>query len=266
MTCLSLENVSVGYARGFRVEDISFKARYGEITGIIGPNGSGKTTLFKGISGDLNLFGGEIFLNKKSINTYTLQAKAQEMAVVSQFTDKYDIPVSDYVMLGRTPYRKKMHFFDTQTDRDIAEHYMKLCDVYRFRNKKLYELSGGEQQLASIARALTQEPRLLLLDEPTAHLDISHQVQILDLIRNLSSSLNIAVLLIIHDLNLASEYCDHLVMMHEGRLFVQGIPQDVLHYKHIETVYKTLVVVETNPVSKKPAVFLVSAKIKDNFI
>ncbi|MBK8808194.1 MAG: ABC transporter ATP-binding protein [Bacteroidales bacterium] len=260
--CLELENAQVGYTNGFTVSGISFGAKFGTITGIIGPNGSGKSTLFKGICADLPLQQGAILLDNKHLEKLSLLEKAQKMAVVTQFTDKYAISVEEYVMLGRTPYRKPFQMFETATDRHIVEHYMKLTDVFRLRHKQMLQLSGGEQQLASIARALAQEPQLLLLDEPTAHLDISHQVQILDLVQHLSNKLNIAVLLIIHDLNLASEYCDFLVMMNEGCVFVKGSPEEVLNYKNIETVYKTLVVVEPNPLSKKPAVFLVSEKMK----
>jgi iron complex transport system ATP-binding protein len=121
-------------------------------------------------------------------------------------------------------------------------------------------LSGGEQQLAGIARALTQEPELLLLDEPTSHLDITHQVQILNLIQRLSEELSLTVLMIIHDLNLAGEYCDTLLMMQKGTLRKTGTPHEVLNYLDIEVVYDTVVITRTNPVSGKPVVFLVSEK------
>ncbi len=135
---------------------------------------------------------------------------------------------------------------------------MELTDVIPLKDKFVNALSGGEQQLAGIARALTQEPELLLLDEPTSHLDITHQVQILNLIRRLSNELGLTVLMIIHDLNLAGEYCDSLIMMQNGRLRKKGLPHEVLNYKDIEAVYDTVVITRTNPVSGKPVVFLVS--------
>jgi iron complex transport system ATP-binding protein len=168
--------------------------------------------------------------------------------------------VEEYVLMGRMPYRKQFQFFETANDIAVADKYIKLTGISELRDKNMNALSGGEQQLAGIARALTQEPQLLLLDEPTSHLDITHQVQILNLIRRLSDELKLTVLMIIHDLNLAGEYCDSLVMMQKGTLRKKGTPHEVLNYMDIEAVYDTVVITRTNPVSGKPVVFLVSEK------
>jgi len=138
---------------------------------------------------------------------------------------------------------------------------MHLTDVFRFKDKLMSKLSGGERQLAGIARALTQEPQLLLLDEPTSQLDISHQIQVLNLVQELNAQMGLTVLMIIHDLNLASEYCDYLLLLNEGKLYKKGTPSEVIDYKTIEEVYNTVVFTQENPLSKKPAVFLVSNKI-----
>ncbi|MBU3933980.1 MAG: ABC transporter ATP-binding protein, partial [Candidatus Omnitrophica bacterium] len=121
----------------------------------------------------------------------------------------------------------------------------------------LAEISGGERQLVVIARALTQEPRLLLLDEPTAHLDITHQVGVLDLIKKLNREFGLTVIMVLHDLNLASEYCHRLLLINEGRIHKAGLPEEVLNYQIIEEVYKTVVVVEKNPISSKPYILIV---------
>ena len=258
---LALNKVDCGYGKAFRLDKVSFSLSKGIFSGIVGPNGSGKTTLLKGVSGELGIERKQVLLDGIDLSHLNEKERAKKVAVVSQFTDALDITVEEYVLMGRLPYRKRFQFFETEEDYKIAERYMKLTDVYDYRNKIMSHLSGGEQQLAAIAKALTQEPELLLLDEPTSHLDISHQVQVLNLIQQLSHDLSLTVLMIIHDLNLASEYCDYLVLMRNGKVFTKGTPDEVLNYKNIEEVYKTVVITQTNPLSKRPAVFLVSNKV-----
>jgi iron complex transport system ATP-binding protein len=258
---LAIENLKCGYPGSFMLNNITTCILKGSFTGIVGPNGSGKTTLFKAISSEIPVLDGNIFFEGQKIQDLSLKLKAQKMAVVTQQTQPLDITVEDYVILGRLPYKKSFQLFETKADIDIAHKYMDLTGIYRYKNKLMHELSGGEQQLASIARALTQEPELLLLDEPTAYLDISHQVQILNLIQNLNEELKLTVLVIIHDLNLASEYCNYLIMMNEGRIYTEGTPSEVLNFQNIENVYKTVVITQQNPLSKKPVIFLVSEKI-----
>ncbi|MDA3928595.1 MAG: ABC transporter ATP-binding protein [Prolixibacteraceae bacterium] len=261
---LNINNIVAGYHSGFQLKKVNFSIEKGKFAGIIGPNGSGKTTFFKCLTGDLKTLNGSIELNKVDLAKLQIKEKAKKVAVVSQFTEVTDVTVEDYVIMGRMPYRSNFQFFESKEDHEIAEKYMKLTDVFQFKNKAMSELSGGEQQLAAIARALTQEPELLLLDEPTSHLDISHQVQILNLIQLLNDELGLTVLIIIHDLNLASEYCDYLVMMKDGGVHIQGTPSDVLNYQTIEDVYNTVVITRENPVSKKPVVFLVSDRVMKN--
>lgn len=255
-----IENFSCGYPGKFILHDISFEIEKGQFVGIIGPNGSGKTTLFKGISCELPTLAGNTKLNDSFIQTMSLKQKAQNIAVVTQNIEVGNMTVEEYVLMGRIPYQSQFQFFETSADIEIADKYMALTGVAGLRDKNMNALSGGEQQLAGIARALTQEPQLLLLDEPTSHLDITHQVQILNLIRRLSENLGLTVLMIIHDLNLAGEYCDSLIMLQKGNLRKIGTPHEVLNYQDIEAVYDTVVITRTNPVSGKPVVFLVSEK------
>lgn len=258
-----IEHFSCGYPGRFVLNDIGFEIRRGDFVGIIGPNGSGKTTLFKGISGELNAISGSGLLDGKSIQKMSLKERAQNLAVVTQTIEAGNMTVEEYVLMGRYPYRKTFQFFETEEDFVVVNKYMKLTGVDRLKDKPMNALSGGEQQLAGIARALAQEPKLLLLDEPTSHLDITHQVQILNLIRRLSHELKLTILMIIHDLNLAGEYCDTLIMMENGTVRKVGAPLDVLNYKDIEAVYKTVVITRTNPVSGKPVVFLVSEQVME---
>ncbi len=263
---LVLDNVSCGYKSGFHIENINFSLPEGIFAGIVGPNGSGKTTLFRGISGDLSLHKGAVYFEGKDLSKLSLREKAQKMAIVSQFTEVADITVEEYVLMGRMPYRKQFQFFDKKEDVEIAHHYMHLTNTYRLKDKSMAALSGGERQMASIASALTQNPRLLLLDEPTSHLDITHQVRFMNLIQRLNEELKLSVMMIVHDLSLAGEYCDYLVMMKNGRIFEKGNPVEVLTYENIEKVYETVVVVETNPVSGNPVVFPVSERRLKEFV
>ncbi|WP_297097327.1 ABC transporter ATP-binding protein [uncultured Draconibacterium sp.] len=256
-----ISNFSCGYPGKFILEDINFSVAKGDFVGIIGPNGSGKTTLFRGISGELPSLKGKMELNGTDTKKMGLKQRAQNIAIVTQTIEIGSMTVEEYVLMGRIPYHKQFQFFETKEDFAIAEKYMKLTGVDKLKGKYMNALSGGEQQLAGIARALTQEPDLLLLDEPTSHLDITHQVQTLNLIRRLSRELGLTVLMIIHDLNLAGEYCDSLIMMQEGHIRKKGLPVEVLNYADIEAVYETVVVVRTNPISNKPVVFLVSEEV-----
>jgi iron complex transport system ATP-binding protein len=258
---LNIEKLTCGYRSGFQLKEITFNLQRGSFAGIIGPNGSGKTTLFKGISGNLQAKSGSVILDGNNLGDINPMEKARRIAVVSQFPDVADITVEDYVLMGRLPYREMFQFFESKRDHVIARKYMQLTGIFEHRNKLMTELSGGEQQLAAIAQALSQEPELLLLDEPTSHLDISHTVQILNLIQKLNHETGLTVLMIIHDLNLAAEYCDYLVMMDQGKIYTMGTPSDVLNYQNIENVYKTVVVTQNNPLSGKPAIFLVSENI-----
>jgi iron complex transport system ATP-binding protein len=258
---LSVKKLICGYPGSFMLNGISTDIPMGAFTGIVGPNGSGKTTLFKAIVGDIPIRNGKILFDGNEIQKIHPMQKAKKMAFVSQHTEIIDISVEDYVLLGRFPYKRSFQFFEKKTDILIAHKYMEMTGILHYKDRLVCELSGGEQQLAAIARALAQEPKLLLLDEPTAFLDISHQVQILNLIQHLNEDLKLTVLMIIHDLNLAGEYCNYLIMMDKGDIYTEGTPAEVLCFQNIEKVYNTVVITQQNPLSKKPAVFLVSEKI-----
>ncbi len=257
---LDIRDFECGYPHGFRLKPVNLSIKKGSISGIIGPNGSGKTTLFRGIIGELQRNSGSVMLGDQDLMTIHRKDKAKLLAIVTQDTESIGMTVEEYVLLGRIPHHKTWQFFDSSEDIEIAEHYMNLTGIIHKRDKNLDHLSGGERQLAAIARALAQEPTLLLLDEPTASLDISHQGQILNLLQKLNDELELTVLLVIHDLNLASEYCDYLTMISDGAIYTKGTPEEVLTYQNIEKVYDSVVVTRTNPISGKPVVFMVSEK------
>ncbi len=240
------------------LQDIGFTMDRGEIFSVIGPNGAGKTSLVRAVSKQLIPCDGAIFLRGKDITAMDNASLARQMAVVRQTQDPLPMTVEAYVLLGRLPFFKPLQFFDTQKDRKMAQKYMEMTGISHLAPSSMDRISGGERQLAALARALTQEPALLLLDEPTAHLDITHSARILELISGLRHQLGLTVLMVIHDLNLAAEYSDRLVLVNKdkGGVHAMGTPKQVLTRENIRAVYQTRVRTAQNPVSGKPCVFL----------
>ena len=254
---LKAENLTAGYEGGFHIRDITIQIGSGDFAGIIGPNGSGKTTLLKAFTKVIKPRRGRILFDSQDLNNIGFREAAQRFAVVPQTVEAGFVSVEDYVLMGRIPYYGRFQFFETKKDRRIASEYMELTGVSSLRDKFMSEISGGENQLAAIARALTQEPRVIFLDEPTSHLDIKHQVEILDLLGEMNSSRGITVVCVLHDLNLAADYCDRLVLLDGGAIYKTGPAEEVLTYQNIESVYKTIVLVKESPATKKPHVLLV---------
>jgi iron complex transport system ATP-binding protein len=179
------------------------------------------------------------------------------MAVVPQDTVfMFPFRVIDVVLMGRIPYINRFGF-ESRKDLKIALEALEFVDALNLKDRFIDELSGGERQRVIIAKALTQEPRILFLDEPTTHLDINHQVQIFGLLRKMNRESGLTIVAILHDLNLASDYCDKLILMDNGAIKRKGAPAEVLDYKIIEEVYKTVVIVKENPLTSRPHVFLV---------
>lgn len=261
-----IENFSCGYGEGaFTIEGIEISVGKGEFYGILGRNGSGKSTLFKGICGDIKPLCGKVSLNGVSLLDMPVRERAKEVAVVSQFAEVAPISVEEYVLMGRTPYREKFQFSYNREDLSIARKYMELTGIAGLSGKLITEISGGERQMASIASALAQEPQLLLLDEPTSHLDIYYQIKIMDLLQQLTKEEHLTAVMILHDLNLAGEYCTNLSIMKSGHLKYTGSPEEILTWEKIEDAYGTPVVTGKNPISGRPCVFTVSnSAIEEN--
>ncbi len=255
---LELRSVSSGYSSQPVISDISFKVESGSFWGIIGPNGAGKTTLFRTVSRIISPLSGQIFYDGENVAHIQRQELAKNVTTMLQL---YDIPfsytVEEFVMMGRFPHQKRFEK-PSATDLEIIEQNLKFTDILHLKDRRLQELSGGERQRAVLAQALAQKPKLLLMDEPTAYLDIGHQIAMLDLVKKLNRTEGLTVVMILHDLNLASEYCENLVLMDKGKIHKIGAPKEVLTYENIEQVYKTVVVVKENPFSHKPYVIAVS--------
>lgn len=255
---LEIKCLTCGYDKRFHLKRINLAVGEGSFLGIVGPNGSGKTTLLRAMTRILKPEKGEILLNGRNIWRVDFKELARTIAVVSQNVSTGELNAGEFVLLSRIPHYRGLQFLETKHDEEIADNAMALTGTLKFKDLSMSEISGGERQLVLIARALAQEPKLLLLDEPTSHLDITHQVRVLDLLRKLQRELSLTVVIVLHDLNLASEYCDRIVLLSDGAVYKEGLPQDVLDYRTIENVYKTVVVVEKNPVSSKPYVLLIS--------
>ena len=253
---LSLQDISAGYATKLVLEDITLNVPAGEFVGLIGPNGSGKTTLLRVISGALPTRRGEVWLRGRKLQEMSRRDVAKIVAHLLQ--DRalgLAFSVREMVLMGRSPHLPR---FGREGERDLAivERVMDLANVSHVADRPITEISGGERQRAFIAMCLAQQPEVLLLDEPTSHLDIGHQLSILDLIRNLNRQSRMTVVAVFHDLNLAAEYCDRLVLLDRGRIAAVGTPVDVLTTEMILNVYKVEVLIERNPVSGAPHVVL----------
>jgi iron complex transport system ATP-binding protein len=201
---------------------------------------------------------GMVLFEGKDITKIGLKKLCQKIAFVPQDTlISFSFTVWEIVLMGRIPHLKRFQF-ETKKDFLIAQNSLRLTDTVGLREKSIDQLSAGERQRVVISKALAQEPNLLFLDEPTSHLDIGHQIRILDLLKGINREKGLTVVVVLHDLNLASEYCERLILLNNGRIFRDGKPDEVLTYRNIEEVYKTTVLVNTNPKSLKPHVMLIS--------
>ncbi|ARF17252.1 ABC transporter ATP-binding protein [Sporosarcina sp. P3] len=248
---LQVKNISFSVLEKKILHDISFSLDQGKLIGVIGPNGSGKSTMLKIIYRYLQQTSGVVTLYEKDMNQMTQKKIAREMAVVSQETPVlFDFTVKDLVMMGRTPYKQWLAK-DSKEDFAIVEESMRLANVLYLKDRTLGQLSGGEKKRVMLARALAQQAEILILDEPTNHLDIEHQLQLMDLVKELP----ITIIAALHDLNLASSYCDELLLIKEGVLHMKGTPEQVLTEETIEQVFHVQADISKNPFTQKLHLF-----------
>ena len=257
---LEVRDLICGYGDAPVLNGVSFRVSQGEMLGVIGPNGCGKTTLLRAVSGVLRWAGGEALLDGEPIDRVPRKTLARTVACVSQdIVVDFSFDVREIVAMGRTPYISRFGW-ESARDREVVERSMALADVAHLAERPITDLSGGERQRAFIAMALAQEPRLLLLDEPTSHLDINHQIAVLNIVRDLNLKHGVTVVMVSHDLNLAAEYCDRLLIMRGGEVASLGRPDEVLTEENIRRVYGAEVRMETNPVTGRPHVILIPAR------
>jgi iron complex transport system ATP-binding protein len=232
------------------LENVSFSINGGEFVGLLGPNGSGKTTLLRTISRVLKPKVGTVYLNDADIYKMKSKEVARNIAVVPQdaIMIDFDLTVLDAVLMGRHPY---MGRFKMESERDlaIARRAMELTNTWHLAERRINELSGGERQRVMIARALAQEPKVLLLDEPTVHLDINNQLEMMDILKELCIKEGLAILAVFHDFNLAARYCDHLILLNKGKIVSIGKVEEVLTNENIKEVFQVDAFVKKHPIT-----------------
>jgi iron complex transport system ATP-binding protein len=252
--------------RGFDwvLKALTFDVRAGEVLGVIGPNGSGKTSLLKLLGKVLQAQEGTIRLFGACLESLTQCAVAQRIAFVPQDSQQiFPFTIAEVVLMGRFPHHQRHGLgslvrFDWESPDDLhlAQQAMEDMDVAHLASRSIFDVSGGERQRVMIARALAQQPRILLLDEPTAFLDLNHQVDICRILRRLNEERGLTVVLVSHDLNLASQYCDRLMLLNDGVIRHLGPPQEVICREILEAVYRCEVLIDQHPVSGLPRVTL----------
>lgn len=251
---IEIKNLYAGYDKSDVLKDVCAKIPQGSFTGIIGRNGAGKSTLLKTLCAILPFSKGEIKISGRALSDFSKEKLAQMLAFMPQdVSAAFGFTVRDFVMLGRYPH---MNFFKipSRSDFERVEQTMKFTGISGFADKNINELSGGEKQRVLIAQTIAQDTEILIFDEPTAHLDIGSQNDILELLRTLNRENKKTIIATLHDLNAAGEFCDNLILLDAGRVKNSGLPPEVLNYKDIEEVYKTTVIVKENPISGKPYV------------
>jgi len=244
---LRISDIHVSYDSVDALKDITFAVHGGELLGVVGPNGSGKTTLLQCINGVLTPKSGAVLIDEQSICSSTRREVAREMAVVPQHSPT-TIPftVLEVVLMGREPHLGRF-CGETEEDLRIARRAMLATGVLHLADRRAGELSGGEMQRVIIARALAQEPRILLLDEPTLHLDVNHQLEVLELIHEATKQNDLITVLVSHDLNAVARYCHRLVVLNQGEIVAAGTPQEVLSPGLIKEVYQVEAEVHRHP-------------------
>jgi iron complex transport system ATP-binding protein len=251
---LEAQAVSVFYGARRAIDGVSCALRPGEVLGIIGPNGSGKSSLIRALAGVRRPDSGVVLLDKRPVADLGRRERARRIALVPQETRlSFPLSVREVVLLGRSPHTGPFGW-EREADFVIAERAMQRMDVAALSGRPVAELSGGERQRVVLARALAQEPRVLLLDEPTSFLDLRHTVILLDLVRELCCEEGVAVGIVLHDLNLAAMYCDRLLLLSEGKCHAEGAPRDVLRYEDLCEVYGTELYVAPNDVTGQTVV------------
>ncbi len=248
---LDVKNISVSFSDRKVIDGVSLVANSGEIVALLGPNGAGKTTLIRSLNGTVPIHSGEIVLDGVPLQKLSRREIAKNISVVAQENEtKFPITVMEFVLAGRFA-RGAAFGWETAEDVEAAGRALNQCDLGDFGGRIMNELSGGERQRVVLARALAAETRVLLLDEPTANLDLAHQALMFKLVRERCRDCGVAAIVITHDLNLASGFADRVLLLKDGEVVAGGTPREVLTAENVQKVYNVRVLLDENPASGK---------------
>ena len=248
---LEVRNISVRFGDRKVVRDVSLTVKSGEIVALLGPNGAGKTTLLRAMNGTVPIESGEIALDDIRLARFSRREIARAIAVVAQENEtKFPVTVMEFVLAGRFTHGA-VFGWETRADIEAAERAIEMCDLHGFSRRMMNELSGGERQRVVLARALAAETRVLLLDEPTANLDLAHQALMFELVRGRCRDAGASAIVITHDMNLACEFADSVLLLKAGEVLAHGAPVDVLTEENLRKVYDVHVLLDQHPASGK---------------
>lgn len=259
---LKAQNVWAGYGPALVLDGVSLTLAAGELVGVVGPNGSGKTTLVRVLAGVLRPRAGAVLLDGDALHTLPARQIAQKIAVVPQGAELPELFTGlEIVLQGRTPH---LRLLQSEGPRDLAlaRAALAACDALHLAGRRTDAMSGGERQRLLLARALTQEPAVLLLDEPTTYLDITHQAATLNMVAHRCRTERLAALAVLHDLTLAAQFCDRLVLLHDGRVRADGRADQVLRGDVLESAYGGRVSILRHPENGRPVVVPVAATLE----
>lgn len=253
---LEARNLTVKYDQRVAVQDVSLTLKPGEVAAIIGPNGAGKSTLLRALNGQVRHAAGMVLLDGEPIEKFSRRSIGRRIAVVAQEAElRFPVTVLEFVLGGRFAWASNAGWgWETERDLRIAEEVLNETALSDLSGRLMNELSGGERQRAVLARALATEAAFLLLDEPTANLDLSHQAALLTLVRNRCDQRDSAALVITHDINLAAQFADHILLMKRGRVLEAGPPRTVLTPELLHEVFEVTVLIDAHPVTNAPRV------------
>ena len=261
---IKASDLKIGYDDNIIIDNLSLNIKKGEIISIIGPNGSGKSTLLKALSRFIKKEEGQVILLGKSLDAMRSNDIAKVLAMLSQQNSSpEDITVKELVYYGRIPH-KKWYEQRTREDEEIVTWALKNTGLEKYSDRKVARLSGGERQRVWLAMSLAQKPDILFLDEPTTYLDMCHQLELMELVKEINEKFNMTIVMVLHDLNQASRYSTRVIIMKDGKIVAEGKPEDVIVKDIIHDVYNVKCCISKDPVSNRPHIYPLEVCYKEN--